>query len=178
AAPVRLNTNENSYPLPDEVVAAVEKALAGVLRSLNRYPDRDVVGLREDLAAYLGHGLTAAQVWAANGSNEVQQQLLQAFGGPGRTALGFVPAYSMHPLLCVATGTAWIAGDRDIHFALSAVEAAQQVRRHAPDVVFLCSPNNPTGTALPMDVLRAVLAEAPGIVIVDEAYAEFARAGT
>src|SRR2546428_8156638 len=82
AAPVRLNTNENSYPLPDEVVAAVEKALAGVLRSLNRYPDRDLVGLREDLAAYLGHGLTAAQVWAANGSNEVQQQLLQAFGGP------------------------------------------------------------------------------------------------
>jgi histidinol-phosphate aminotransferase len=108
----------------------------------------------------------------------VQQELLQAFGGPGRTALGFVPAYSMHPLLCVATGTSWIAGTRDAHFGLSAVDAVAQVRRHAPDVVFLCSPNNPTGTALRPEVLRAVLDEAPGMVIVDEAYAEFARPGT
>jgi histidinol-phosphate aminotransferase len=175
---VRLNTNENSYPLPEPVAAALEKALSAVLRDLNRYPDRDALALRQDLAAYLGHGLTAANTWAANGSNEVQQQLLQAFGGPGRTALGFTPSYSMHPLLCAGTGTAWIAARRGPDFGLTPGEAVAQVRAHDPDVVFLCSPNNPTGTALAPDVVRAVLHEARGMVIVDEAYAEFARPGT
>lgn len=174
---VRLNTNENSYPPPEPVVAAMEKALSGVLRDLNRYPDRDAVALREDLAAYLGHGLTVANTWAANGSNEVQQQLLQAFGGPGRTALGFTPSYSMHPLLCAGTGTEWIAARRGADFDLTPQDAVAQVREHDPDLVFLCSPNNPTGTALPLDVVRAVVAEARGMVIVDEAYAEFARPG-
>ncbi|MEV4617126.1 histidinol-phosphate transaminase [Asanoa sp. NPDC049573] len=176
--PVRLNTNENSYSVPDDVVEAIGKALQDELRDLNRYPDRDAVALRSDLAAYLGHGLTAANVWAANGSNEIQQQLLQAFAGPGRTALGFTPAYSMHPLLAVGTGTAWVDGHRGADFTLIAADAVAQVRAHAPDLVFLCSPNNPTGTALPPDVVTAVLGVAPGMVVVDEAYAEFARPGT
>jgi histidinol-phosphate aminotransferase len=176
--PVRLNTNENSYPLPEPVAAALATALSGVLRDLNRYPDRDATALRRDLAGYLGHGLTERNTWAANGSNEVQQQLLQAFGGPGRTALGFTPSYSMHPLLCAGTGTRWVAGRRGTDFDLTPGVAVAQIREHRPDVVFLCSPNNPTGTALSPDVVRAVLDEAPGMVIVDEAYAEFARPGT
>jgi histidinol-phosphate aminotransferase len=176
--PVRLNTNENSYPLPEAVVASVAAAIADVLPGLNRYPDRDAVALRTDLAAYLGHGLTAANVWAANGSNEIQQQLLQAFGGPGRTALGFVPSYSMHPLLCAGTATEWVAGRRGPDFDLGPGEVAAQLRTHRPDLVFLCSPNNPTGTALSLDVVRAALDESSGMVIVDEAYAEFARPGT
>lgn len=175
---VRLNTNENSYPLPDEVVAAVEKALSATLRDLNRYPDRDAVALRADLAGYLGHGLGVPNVWAANGSNEVQQQLLQVFGGPGRAALGFTPAYSMHPLLAAGTGTGWIDGRRGGDFGLTVDDVVAQVREHRPDIVFLCSPNNPTGTALPLEVVAAVLDEAPGMVIVDEAYAEFRRPGT
>lgn len=175
---VRLNTNENSYPLPDEVVDALAKALQAELRDLNRYPDREAVALRSDLADYLGHGLTGAQVWAANGSNEVQQQLLQAFAGPGRSALGFGPSYSMHPLLSAGTGTRWIGALRDPDFGLTPGDAAAQIRRHQPDVVFLCSPNNPTGTALDPEVITAVLDTAPGVVIVDEAYAEFARPGT
>jgi histidinol-phosphate aminotransferase len=176
--PVRLNTNENSYPPPPPVVAAMERAVAAALRGLNRYPDRDAVALREALAGYVGHGLTAAGIWAANGSNEIQQQLLQAFGGPGRTVLGFTPSYSMYPLLSAGTGTAWIAGRRGADFDLAPDEAVAQVREHQPDLVFLCSPNNPTGTALPLDVVTAVAAEAPGMVVVDEAYAEFARPGT
>ncbi|HEX5596628.1 MAG TPA: histidinol-phosphate transaminase [Micromonosporaceae bacterium] len=176
--PVRLNTNENSYRLPESVTEAIAKAISAELRDLNRYPDRDAVALRSDLADYLGHGLSAANVWAANGSNEIQQQLLQTFGGPGRTALGFTPAYSMHPLLALATGTDWIDGRRDRSFQLTAVDAADQVEAHQPDVVFLCSPNNPTGTELDPAVIEAVLARAPGMVIVDEAYAEFARPGT
>ncbi|MDG4832123.1 histidinol-phosphate transaminase [Solwaraspora sp. WMMD1047] len=175
---VRLNTNENSYPVPEPVVDAIGKAVAAELRDLNRYPDRDAVALRADLADYLGHGLTTANLWAANGSNEVQQQLLQAFGGPGRVALGFTPAYSMHPLLALGTGTGWVAGRRDAEFGLTADDAVAQVREHRPDLVFLCSPNNPTGTALDPAVVDAVLAAAPGMVIVDEAYAEFARPGT
>ncbi len=176
--PVRLNTNENSYPVPEPVVEAISKALAAELRDLNRYPDRDAVALRADLAGYLGHGLTGEQVWAANGSNEIQQQLLQAFGGPGRTALGFTPAYSMHPLLALGTGTRWVPAPRGVDFGLTADEAVAEVRAHRPDVIFLCSPNNPTGTALDPAVITAVLDAAPGMVIVDEAYAEFARPGT
>ncbi|WP_433302695.1 histidinol-phosphate transaminase [Actinoplanes sp. CA-030573] len=175
---VRLNTNENSYPLPDEVTDAIGKALQAELRDLNRYPDRDAVALRTDLADYLGHGLTTANVWAANGSNEVQQQLLQAFAGPGRTALGFGPSYSMHPLLAQGTGTRWIGARRGPDFGLPVAAAVEQLEAHDPDLVFLCSPNNPTGTALDPEVITAVLERARGMVVVDEAYAEFARAGT
>jgi histidinol-phosphate aminotransferase len=176
--PVRLNTNENSYPLPDAVVEAIGKALQAELRDLNRYPDREAVALRTDLADYLGHGLTTANLWAANGSNEIQQQLLQVFGGPGRIALGFTPAYSMHPLLALGTATTWVGGRRGAGFGLTAADAVAQVREHQPDIVFLCSPNNPTGTALDPAVVTAVLDTAPGMVVVDEAYAEFARPGT
>jgi histidinol-phosphate aminotransferase len=176
--PVRLNTNENSYPVPEVVVDAMTKALGTELAALNRYPDRDAVALRGDLAGYLGHGLSGRQVWAANGSNEIQQQLLQVFGGPGRVALGFTPSYSMHPLLAKGTGTRWLEGHRDSDFTLHRGHAVEQVERHRPDVVFLCSPNNPTGTALSLDVVRAVLDTAPAMVVVDEAYAEFARPGT
>ncbi len=175
---VRLNTNENPYGLPEPVVDAVLKALNDELAGLNRYPDRDATALREDLAAYLGHGLSVANIWAGNGSNEVQQQLLQAFGGPGRTAMGFVPSYAMHPLLATATGTGWLEGQRDAAFGLGEARAKAQVRVYQPDVVFLCSPNNPTGTALDLDTIEAVASEAPGVVIVDEAYHEFSRPGT
>jgi histidinol-phosphate aminotransferase len=175
--PVRLNTNENPHPLPVEVADAVLKALHDVLGELNRYPDRDALGLREDLAAYLGHGLSPARVWAANGSNEIQQQLLQAFAGPGRTAMGFEPSYSMHPLLAASTGTSWLDGHRNAGFGLTREHAMAQVRVYQPDVVFVCSPNNPTGSAAGLDVIEAIAAEAPGMVIVDEAYAEFARTG-
>jgi histidinol-phosphate aminotransferase len=160
------------------VVEAIGKAVQAELRDLNRYPDRDAVALRTDLAGYLGHGLSMPNVWAANGSNEVQQQLLQAFAGPGRTALGFGPSYSMHPLLAAGTGTRWIGALRDPDFGLSPESAVAQLTQHRPDLVFLCSPNNPTGTALDPAVVEAVLAAAPGMVIVDEAYAEFARPGT
>jgi histidinol-phosphate aminotransferase len=175
---VRLNTNENSYELSDEVARAVVAAMAAEAKTLNRYPDRDAVKLRSDLAAYLGHGLSAERLWAANGSNEIQQQLLQAFGGPGRTALGFVPAYSMHPLLAAATATNWVGVDRGEDFGLTAPQVVRGIEEHRPAVVFLCSPNNPTGTALDLSVVEAALQAAPGIVIVDEAYAEFARPGT
>jgi histidinol-phosphate aminotransferase len=175
---VRLNTNENSYELPDEVARAVSAALAAEVKTLNRYPDRDAVKLRAELAAYLGHGLGPDRVWAANGSNEIQQQLLQAFAGPGRAAIGFVPAYSMHPLLAAGTATRWIGLGRGEDFGLTADQVVRGIKEHQPAVVFLCSPNNPTGTALEPSVVEAALDTAAGIVIVDEAYAEFARPGT
>ena len=110
--PVRLNTNENPYPPSPALVADIAAAVADVAGGLNRYPDRDAIALRAALAGYLGHGLTAASTWAANGSNEIIQQLLQAFGGPGRSALGFEPSYSMHPLITQTTSTRWIAAER------------------------------------------------------------------
>jgi histidinol dehydrogenase len=176
--PVRLNTNENPYPPSRWLARAIGDAVATQVRSLNRYPDRDARALRADLAAYLGHGLTGRQVWAANGSNEIIQQLLQAFGGPGRTALGFEPSYAMHPLIARATATTWIAGTREPGFGLETARAVATIREHEPDLVFLTSPNNPTGAALPLAVVDEVCAAAPGMVIVDEAYAEFARDAT
>ena len=175
---VRLNTNENPYQPPSELVAAIGTAAARAAAGLNRYPDRDARALRADLAAYLGHGLAGPQLWAANGSNEVIQQLLQAYGGPGRSATGFEPSYSMHPLIAKTTGTRWIPAARDPDFGLNADLAAAHIRREQPDVVFLTSPNNPTGTALGLAAIEAVCAAAPGLVVVDEAYAEFARPGT
>ena len=174
---VELNVNENTHPIPDDVQADVLGRLARAIAGANRYPDREFIELRDALAGYLGHGLTRDNLWAANGSNEILQQLLQAFGGPGRTALGFAPTYSMYPLLASGTGTAWVAGDRDADYELSPERAADWVRRTRPDVVILCSPNNPTGTPLSLDAVEAVYAEAPGIVVVDEAYAEFFPAG-
>jgi histidinol dehydrogenase len=175
--PVRLNTNENPYPPTPALAQAITDAVAGVADSLNRYPDRDAMALRADLAAYLGHGLTAPQVWAANGSNEIIQQLLQAFGGPGRSAIGFEPSYAMHPLIARATGTRWISGSREADFGLNVAGVVRAIGGHRPDLVFLTSPNNPTGTALPLAVIEAVCDAAPGMVVVDEAYAEFARTG-
>jgi histidinol-phosphate aminotransferase len=174
--PVQLNTNENPYAPSESLRRAIADAVADIAGTLNRYPDRDAVELRKDLAGYLGHGLAGPQVWAANGSNEIIQQLLQAFGGPGRTALGFEPSYSMHPLISQVTGTEWIEGSRDADYGLST--AAEQVRRHRPDVVFVTSPNNPTGTSVPLALVEEVYDAAPGLVVVDEAYAEFVRAGT
>jgi histidinol-phosphate aminotransferase len=176
--PVRLNTNENPYPPSPAMVRAIADAVAAAAVTLNRYPDRDALELRQDLAGYLGHGLTARHVWAANGSNEVIQQLLQAFGGPGRRALGFEPGYSMHPLIARVTSTAWIDVDRDEDFGLDPDAAARAIGTARPSLVFLTSPNNPTGTAAPLEVIEAICAAAPGLVVIDEAYAEFAREGT
>jgi histidinol-phosphate aminotransferase len=176
--PVRLNTNENPYPPSPLLRQAVADAVAAAAATLNRYPDRDATELRKDLADYLGHGLTAAQVWAANGSNEVIQQLLQAFGGPGRLALGFEPGYAMHPLIARVTCTGWAAADRDEDFGLDPRRAARAIADRAPDLVFLTSPNNPTGTSAPLELIEAIADAAPGLVVIDEAYAEFAREGT
>ena len=184
---VALNTNENSYAVPQDVVEAIVSAVAQVVPGLNRYPDREFVRLRKDLAAYLtsttGVSLNPAQMWAGNGSNEVLLHLLQAFGGPDRVALGFTPAYSMHPIITRTAGTRWVDGLRGVmgagDFDLDVGSAVAQVRAHEPDMVFLCSPNNPTGTSMGLDVVEAIYSAAPrAIVVVDEAYAEFARPGT
>ena len=176
--PVRLNTNENPYPPSPALQRAIAGAVTEAAATLNRYPDRDAVELRKDLAAYLGHELTAGHVWAANGSNEVIQQLLQAFGGPARRALGFDPGYAMHPLIAKVTCTDWVSVDRDEDFGLDPDVAARAITEAQPSLVFLTSPNNPTGTAAPIEVIEAVCAAAPGLVVIDEAYAEFAREGT
>ncbi|MBX7454413.1 histidinol-phosphate transaminase [Mycolicibacterium sp. 3033] len=178
AVPVRLNTNENPHPptqaLVDDVAASVREAAA----ELHRYPDRDAVALRTDLAAYLsaqtGVRVGVENVWAANGSNEILQQLLQAFGGPGRSAIGFVPSYSMHPIISDGTQTQWLAAHRADDFGLDAAVAATAIKEHRPDVVFVTSPNNPSGQSVSLDDLRVLLdAMAGGVMIVDEAYGEF-----
>ncbi|KAA9111014.1 histidinol-phosphate transaminase [Microbacterium rhizomatis] len=174
ALPVALNVNENTHPVPQEVADDIMDAVAQALHEVNRYPDREFTELRDGFATYLGHGLTRENIWAGNGSNEVLQHLLQAFGGPGRTAFGFAPTYSMYPLISRGTGAEWVAGTRGHAFTIDPQDAASQVSDAAPDVVFLCAPNNPTGTPMGIDVIEAVYDATDGIVIVDEAYHEFA----
>jgi histidinol-phosphate aminotransferase len=176
--PVRLNVNENPHPPSGQLVAEAAAAVAEAVRDLNRYPDREARELRRDLAGYLGHGLDESRVWAANGSNEIMLQLLQAFGGPGRTALSFAPTYSMYPEYARGTATTWVTGRREADFTVDPAHALEQLAAHRPSVVLLASPNNPTGTTLPLEVVRKIHDAAPGIVVVDEAYAEFRRAGT
>lgn len=181
--PVQLNTNENPYPLPEPLVARIAERVAEAARGLNRYPDRDAVELRTELARYLtrtgGHPVAVENVWAANGSNEVLQQLLQTFGGPGRTAIGFEPSYSMHALIARGTGTGWISGPRNEDFTIEVEAARKAIAEHRPDVVFVTSPNNPTGTAVDADTVLALYEAAqearPSMVVVDEAYVEFSH---
>ena len=178
--PVQLNTNENPHPPTKALVDDVAESVREAARELHRYPDRDAVALRTDLAAYLvrqtGVPVTVDNVWAANGSNEILQQLLQAFGGPGRSAMGFVPSYSMHPIIADGTETEWLPIFRRADFALDVDAATAAIAERSPDVVFVTSPNNPTGHSVGIAELRRVLDAAPGIVIVDEAYAEFSDA--
>ncbi len=175
--PVKINTNENPYPPSDALVADLAASVAAAAVELNRYPDRDAVALREQLAGYLsastGIELSSANVWAANGSNEILLQLLQAFAGPGRTALGFEPSYSMHPIIASGTRTSWISCPRRSDFSVDVDAAAALITQHSPDVLFITSPNNPTGGSLPLQDIQTLVRAAPGIVVVDEAYAEF-----
>jgi histidinol-phosphate aminotransferase len=185
--PVCLNVNENPNPPSREVVDDIAGAVTLAASTLNRYPDREFRTLRTDLAAYLsrdaGFDVTPEQVWAANGSNEAMLQILQAFGGPGRTAVSFAPTYSMYPEYARDAMTTWVAGRRHDDFSFDLDEARRLVREHRPSVILLPSPNNPTGTALPHDVIGELCAllDQPGtsgVVVIDEAYAEFRRAGT
>ncbi|MFF0707252.1 histidinol-phosphate transaminase [Gordonia sputi] len=177
--PVVLNTNENPHPPSAELIADVAESARVAAAELHRYPDRDAVGLRTDLAAYLsaatGTYLGVDNLWAANGSNEILQQLLMAFGGPGRSAVGFVPSYSMHPIISDGTDTTWLEAKRNADFSLDIDYAVGEITARRPDVVFVTSPNNPTGASIPNKGLRAIVDAAPGIVIVDEAYGEFSE---
>jgi len=180
AVPVQLNTNENPHPPSRALIDDVAESIRAAAADLHRYPDRDAVALRTDLAAYLtrqtGVAVQTANVWAANGSNEILQQLLQAFGGPGRSALGFVPSYSMHPIISEGIDTEWIEAKRNSDFSLDIDYAAAVIADRRPDVVFVTSPNNPTGHSIALADLERLLEAAPGIVVVDEAYGEFSAA--
>ncbi len=179
--PVRLNTNENPHPPTPALVDDVARSVREAAVNLHRYPDRDAVALRRDLAAYLtaqtGVHVGVENLWAANGSNEVLQQLLQAFGGPGRSAIGFVPSYSMHPIISGGTQTRWLEARRADDFGLDTETAVGAIIEYHPDVVFVASPNNPSGQSVSLSDLRRLLdAMDGGLLILDEAYGEFSSA--
>src|ERR1700723_2336772 len=161
AVPVRLNTNENPHPPTQALIDDVVRSVHEVAGELHRYPDRDAVALRTDLASYLtaqtGTALGVENLWAANGSNEILQQLLQAFGGPGRSAIGFVPSYSMHPIISDGTRTEWLQAPRADDFSLDIDTAVAAVKERKPDVVFVTSPNNPSGQSISLQDLRRLL---------------------
>lgn len=171
--PVVLNVNENPYPPSEAIRREMADAVVAAAGTLNRYPDREALGLRTDLADYLGHGLTAANIWAANGSNEVMAHLLTAFGGPGRWMLAFTPTYSMYPEYARNTCTDYVTVPRRADFTLDADLVLAAIADHEPTVVIIATPNNPTGTVTPIDVIDQVCSGSDAIVVVDEAYQEF-----
>ena len=166
---VRLNTNESPFPPPAAWLAEFTAELADV--AWNRYPDRAAIGLRQDIAAF--HGVDPSVVFAANGSNEALQTLLLAYAGPGRRVAVFEPTYQLHAHIARITGATVVTSFRRDDFTVDPADAAAFVAANDPAVTFLCSPNNPTGLVESPAVLDAVLAASTGLVVVDEAYAEF-----
>lgn len=183
--PVRINVNENPYPLPDTVAEAIAAAVRDAATGLNRYPDRDATRLRAAIAAYVaaeaGVPVDVDRVWAANGSNEVMHHLFLAYGGPGRTAITFDPTYSMYPEYARDTFTRYRAFPRTDAFAIDLDRALAEIADTKAAITVVASPNNPTGTAIGLDALAALASAAEavgGVLVVDEAYAEFRRPGT
>ena len=175
-AKVRINTNENPHGPSKSLIAAITDRVSEVAASLNRYPDRDALELRRKLSDYLGHGLTTENIWAANGSNEIIQSTFLAFGSG--SALGFTPSYSMHPLIAKVAGVEWIDGKRKSDFSLDCAEAITEINNRKPVLVFITTPNNPTGNALSISEIEELAKAAKSVgalLVVDEAYAEFSN---
>ena len=179
-ASARLNTNENPYGPSKELVAAIAKRVGEVASTLNRYPDRDAIKLRQGLADYLkkqsGVSLSVENILAANGSNEILQSIFLAFGNS--KALGFVPSYSMHPLIGKVANVQWVDGARKEDFTLDLPTALKQIASESPALTFITTPNNPTGAAVTIgeiEELAKATAAINGLLIVDEAYAEFSK---
>ncbi len=174
-AQASLNTNENPFPLSPELVAAISARVAEVAATLNRYPDRDATALRTRLASYIneesGTKIDLTNIWAANGSNEIIQSLFLAFGAGG--AIGFLPSYSMHPLIARVTLTPWRDGRRREDFSLDVDGAISEIVQVKPDLTFVTTPNNPTGEAISIQEIEKLAASTPGLLVIDEAYAEF-----
>jgi len=170
---IQLNVNENSFGVPAEVQSEISAEISKTLANLHRYPDRDFLQLREMLANYVPGNVSKEQIWAANGSNEILQQFHQAFGGPGRLALSFGPTYSMYPVIAKATLTEYSELPRQEGYELSADYVSDAIKKHRPAIVILCNPNNPTGTSISQEVIQAAYESTDGMVVVDEAYAEF-----
>ena len=179
---VALNTNENPFELPKVVQDAIVSRIGEVVHSLNRYPDRDAQVLRSKLAEYIskttGSSVFNENIWAANGSNEILQTIMIACGGADHLALGFTPSYSVHPLIAQLTRTPWFAGTRDQDFAINMAVAKKLIHEKNPSLIFITTPNNPSGTSTPLADIRE-LADLAGqvgaLLIVDEAYAEFSE---
>ena len=189
--PVCLNVNENPYASDPAVCDTIAKRVREIAPTLNRYPDREHIELRQAFSDYLaresGARLDVDELWGANGSNEIMLQLFQAFGGPGRTALGADPTYSMYPEYARDTFTGWKLAHRNADFTLNVDKVLEAINEVKPSMVLLTSPNNPTGTPLPMEDIERVLAacetaEVVGagegvhpILVIDEAYVEFRK---
>lgn len=173
--PVVLNVNENPYPPSDAVAREMAEAVVAAASGLNRYPDREALELRGDLASYLGHGLDASRVWAANGSNEIMAQLCTAFGGPGRRVLAFTPTYSMYPEYARNTLTDYVTAPRKDDYSVDAALVLEAIELHRPTLVLLARPNNPTGTGILLDEIAEVCRRTEALIVVDEAYQEFSH---
>ncbi|MSO32887.1 MAG: histidinol-phosphate transaminase [Candidatus Nanopelagicaceae bacterium] len=179
---VKLNTNENPFSLSPALVAKLSESIANSAKDFNRYPDRDAIKLRTELAKYLNlttdMNLGVDQIWAANGSNEIIQTLFLAFAGAGVDSLGFTPSYSMHENIARSTGTNWIIGERLSDFNIDISSALNQISKQKPKLVFITTPNNPTGTITEIVNIRRIIeatAQVGGLTIIDEAYAEFSE---
>jgi len=172
---VKLDAMENPYCLPEALAAEMGARLAAV--AVNRYPDP----VAEPLKARLREAMAipdAQDVLLGNGSDEILQIISLALARPGAVVLGLEPSFAMYRMSAIAAGMRYegVALSRD--FSLDEAATLRALETHRPALVWIAYPNNPSGNLFPRDALLRIIARAPGLVVIDEAYYAFSGGAT
>jgi histidinol-phosphate aminotransferase len=170
---VKLDAMENPWPWPGELQAEWLRTMQAV--ELNRYPDPTAAGLQAALRAAMAVP-DAAQVMLGNGSDELIQMIIQSVAEPGRVIMAPEPTFVMYRQIARVCGLAFSGVPLHDDFSLDRERMLAAIGEQQPAVTFLAYPNNPTGNLFDADTVRAMLAAADGLVVVDEAYAPFTDA--
>ncbi|MEI8356146.1 MAG: histidinol-phosphate transaminase [Deltaproteobacteria bacterium] len=168
---VKLDANENPYHFSDALLKELFAELAAV--PLNRYPDSETVELRDIIARKLQ--LSRDQILLGNGSDEILQALMMTFWSEGAKMMIPVPTFSMYGILGKLVGYELLEVSLDDNFDLCTDEMISLARREAVQLIFLASPNNPTGNCFSEERIVELIEQTDAVVVVDEAYAAFSN---
>lgn len=166
---IKMDANENPYDFPAEIWQEIFTQVGQT--GFTRYPDPLAKSLRQELSLYTG--VPAEQIIVGNGSDELIQLLLQTFGGPGTRSVIPYPTFSMYAIHTRITGGTPVGVPLRDDFTLPVDEVIKENKVPGSKITFLCTPNNPTGSLIPVSEVETILQNSNGIVVADEAYLEF-----